>query len=74
MANKARFISGAVCPSCQLVDKLVLEDIEGVSTRRCVRCGFNDNLELENNLEPTDGQQSDNDSQAEEWQPIRFDE
>jgi Zn ribbon nucleic-acid-binding protein len=52
----------------------VLEDIEGVSTRRCVRCGFNDNLELENNLESTDGQQSDNDSQAEEWQPIRFDE
>jgi len=68
MANRARFISGAVCPSCQLVDKLVLEDIEGVSTRRCVRCGFNDNLE------PTDGQQSDNDGQAEEWQPIRFDE
>ena len=74
MTNKARFISGAVCPSCQLVDKLVLEDIEGVSTRRCVRCGFNDSLELENDAQLSDSQQSDNDAQAGEWQPIRFEE
>ncbi|MDG1203980.1 MAG: YheV family putative metal-binding protein [Pseudomonadales bacterium] len=74
MTQKARFISGAVCPSCQLVDKLVLEDIDGVSTRRCVRCGFNDSLELESDAELADRQQAENDTQTGEWQPIRFKE
>lgn len=68
MGKKPRFISGAVCPSCQLIDKLVLQDIDGTSTRRCVRCGFSDSLELEEDLAPeADGQPS-------EWQPINFKE
>jgi len=45
---KKRFIASAVCPSCDVVDRIVvetavsrLEDCE-LSRRRCVDCGFAD--------------------------------
>ena len=37
-----RFIAGAVCPQCQVVDRLVVEQADGVMRRRCVSCGFSD--------------------------------
>ncbi len=39
-----RFIAGAVCPQCQALDRLVLEEDAQVEPpllkRRCVSCGF----------------------------------
>ena len=43
MANR-RFIAGAVCPHCHVEDRLVVEEIDGIATRRCVSCGFSDQL------------------------------
>ena len=49
---KKRFIAGAVCPECQIVDRIVVEtgiqelaqsaadEQPEVSRRRCVACGF----------------------------------
>ena len=37
-----RFIAGAVCPQCQVEDRLVVEQADGVVRRRCVSCGFSD--------------------------------
>ncbi len=39
----ARFIAGAICPACGLVDKLFIErNTEGENIRNCVACGFSD--------------------------------
>ena len=35
-----RFIAGAVCPRCGLMDKIVVE--VGGDLRHCVSCGFSD--------------------------------
>lgn len=41
MADKPRrFIAGAVCPRCGLMDKIVVE--VGGEERLCVSCGFTD--------------------------------
>ncbi len=40
-----RFIAGAVCPNCQALDRLVLEEsaeADAKPIRRCVACGFSD--------------------------------
>lgn len=45
---KKQFIAGAVCPECDVVDRIVVEvTVEAVteaqlSRRRCVDCGFAD--------------------------------
>ncbi len=39
-----RFIAGAVCPQCGLVDKLVLYVGSPEQRRECVGCGYQDNL------------------------------
>lgn len=41
--NKRRFIAGAVCPSCQLMDKVVMYKSEaGDQVRECVSCGWSE--------------------------------
>ena len=40
--TKKRFIAGAICPQCQVEDRLVVEQVDGVARRRCVSCGFSD--------------------------------
>ena len=63
MTGSKRFISGAVCPSCQEVDRIVIESLaadegfdptdEAPATqpllirRRCVACGFVEHLEAD---------------------------
>ena len=60
MTRAKRFISGAVCPSCQEVDRTVIEAVtdapESASLnematemirRRCVSCGFTEALDPE---------------------------
>lgn len=40
--TKKRFIAGAICPRCQIEDRLVVENVGGKARRRCVSCGFSD--------------------------------
>ena len=40
--KRPRFIAGAVCPACQALDRLVIEQLDGETQRRCVACGFTD--------------------------------
>ena len=41
---KKRFIAGAVCPRCSLMDTLVTYKKEGKELRECVSCGFSDEM------------------------------
>ena len=60
MTQAKRFISGAVCPSCQEVDRTVIEAVTeapqseslnematDMIRRRCVSCGFTEALDPE---------------------------
>ena len=59
MTGSKRFISGAVCPSCQVVDRIVIETLAAdpfdevsetqspLIRRRCVACGFVEHLETD---------------------------
>ncbi len=40
MAKTPRFIAGAICPSCQVMDRILIEEVDGVTQRRCVNCNF----------------------------------
>jgi len=40
--SRKRFIAGAICPQCQSLDRLVIENVDGAARRRCVSCGFED--------------------------------
>jgi uncharacterized metal-binding protein (TIGR02443 family) len=39
-SHRRRFIAGAVCPRCSLMDKIVV-DLD-TDQRRCVSCGFSE--------------------------------
>lgn len=41
---KKRFIAGAICPTCQQLDKVVMYDEDGARWRECVSCGYKDKL------------------------------
>jgi uncharacterized protein len=41
---KKRFIAGAACPQCKIIDRLVMYRQEGVDFRECVACGFHDEM------------------------------
>jgi len=47
VGNKARFIAGATCPRCDLLDKLVLKRDLAVNQRSCVSCGYVEELPRE---------------------------
>ena len=36
--QRPRFVAGAVCPSCQEIDRMVIDD--STDERRCIACGF----------------------------------
>lgn len=42
MATSKRFIAGAVCPSCKLMDKTVIVTKDEQKVRECISCGFSD--------------------------------
>lgn len=48
-----RFIAGAVCPECRAMDRLVIEREGGVQRRRCVACGYVDELPSGVPMEPS---------------------
>ena len=42
MTQLRKFIAGAVCPSCNQVDKLFVTLHDGAMVCECVSCGFRD--------------------------------
>ena len=42
MTQLRKFIAGAVCPSCNQVDKLFVTTQDGAMVCECVSCGFRD--------------------------------
>ena len=44
---KKRFIAGAVCPQCGLMDKIVVYAKENTEFCECVRCGYQQQQTLE---------------------------
>ncbi len=42
-----RFVAGAKCPQCQLLDKVVMSRQEGVLYRECIACGYRDEMAFE---------------------------
>ena len=46
-AIQKRFIAGATCPQCLLVDKIVVYQIEGTEYCECVRCGHQQQQEVD---------------------------
>ena len=44
---KRRFIAGAVCPRCGLIDKVVMLLDSDDRQRECVSCGYTDKLDGE---------------------------
>lgn len=41
---KKRFIAGAVCPKCSVMDRIVMYRKQDVDYRECVECGFSDEM------------------------------
>ena len=48
--KRRRFIAGAVCPKCGLMDRLTVDGEDG--GRVCVACGYQDALETASSQEP----------------------
>ena len=44
--TRRKFIAGAVCPECGVMDRIVVEAAGGDTIRRCVACGFSDSSNL----------------------------
>ena len=40
--TRRKFIAGAVCPECGVMDRIVVEAAGSDTIRRCVACGFSD--------------------------------
>lgn len=44
---RKRFIAGAVCPKCGMMDRIVVYREQQKELRECVNCGFKDELRLQ---------------------------
>lgn len=42
--TKKRFVAGAVCPRCGLMDKIVIYRSDNKEYRECVSCDFKDEM------------------------------
>ena len=47
-----RFIAGAVCPKCALMDKLVVFKEDDNSFRECVSCGYQQEMKFSPTFKP----------------------
>lgn len=52
--TKKRFIAGAVCPACQMIDGIRMWEVDGVPNRDCVHCGYSDTLNADGNSVPNE--------------------
>lgn len=41
-SEKRRFVAGAACPNCKMVDRTVVFHRDGQDHRECVACGFSE--------------------------------
>lgn len=46
-SQKKRFIAGAVCPRCNVMDKIVVFSEDGKDYRACVSCDFKEQMFLQ---------------------------
>lgn len=53
-APKKRFIAGAVCPACQVIDGIRMWEEDEVPHRDCVHCGYSDTLNVDGNSVPNE--------------------
>lgn len=44
---RKRFIAGAICPKCGMLDRIVVYREQQKDLRECVNCGFKDELRLQ---------------------------
>ena len=44
---KKRFIAGAVCPRCAAMDTVYVVEENGINTRACADCGFEEQANFE---------------------------
>lgn len=44
---RKRFIAGAICPKCGMMDRIVVYREQQKELRECVNCGFKDELRLQ---------------------------
>jgi uncharacterized metal-binding protein (TIGR02443 family) len=51
--SRPRFIAGAVCPKCSAMDRLQVLGADGEQRRRCVACGYEDDLSTTASQPPT---------------------
>ena len=47
-----RFIAGALCPKCAVMDKLVVFKEDDNTFRECVNCGYREEMEFSPKLKP----------------------
>lgn len=53
MNKSIRFIAGAICPSCQKIDKISYQKEGACEKILCVNCGYNKSQNHFNQLEET---------------------
>lgn len=51
---RKRFIAGAVCPACEVIDGIRMWDENDVPHRDCVHCGYSDTLNADGNSIPNE--------------------
>lgn len=66
---KRRFVAGAVCPRCSVMDKIRVYHLDGKDYRECVACGFSEEMRL--NIAPGELQTRVNHSQADSSQEVQ---
>ncbi|WP_018016235.1 YheV family putative zinc ribbon protein [Teredinibacter turnerae] len=70
---KKRFIAGAVCPACGLMDKIVNYQDAEKNYRECVSCGFKDEIHIQPHLRELDTRVNQSETQkASETQVLQF--
>lgn len=42
--TKKRFVAGAICPRCKVMDRIVMYRVDETDYRECVECGFKDEM------------------------------
>lgn len=76
MTTVKRFIAGAVCPRCAVMDRVVMYESEGKSVRECIDCGFRNVMGSEPEAEELETRVNSKKKtpqyQRTEAQPIRF--
>ncbi|MGM0785328.1 MAG: YheV family putative zinc ribbon protein [Pseudomonadota bacterium] len=74
MAVQKRFIAGAICPRCAVMDRIRTWEQNGVRYRDCVNCDFFEQLPIEDGNAPeleTRVSRSREDQQ-EDFQPVKI--